>query len=257
VEAAVRVLAEGVAASATTTATAQRVHQLKTWPVPFQAILDGNKTHEFRVDDRPWDTGHVLHLREWEPQTKTYTDREAFVLVTHITRSGWHGIPAGHCVMSVRLMPPTTTATEPPLPGELEARVDDLNDRVWKLDELNGETSEPAQFQRREPVDPTPQPGGWIARMEARVAALEAAREPKPEAQEPKRTWSLPSYSQAAHLGPCQRMGMGSVCHGVARTIANGLDVYCEAHRHGGYLASSDPRDEAEARKLGVWGGEP
>jgi hypothetical protein len=83
------------------------IHELKTWPDPFAAVLDGTKTHEIRVADRPYAVGDVLHLREWDPATAWmttagYTGREVRVEVTYLTTGGSWGMPEDRCVMSIR-----------------------------------------------------------------------------------------------------------------------------------------------------------
>lgn len=74
------------------------IHELKTWPEPFEAIWQGEKHHEVRVDNRGFDMGDELFLLEWNPTTQEYTKRGIMVLVTHITRAPW--VPEPLCVMS-------------------------------------------------------------------------------------------------------------------------------------------------------------
>jgi hypothetical protein len=78
-----------------------REHELKTWPEFFQAILDGTKRHEIRVDDRGFAVGDVLVLREWDPHVDDYTNRKLRVLVTYKTGGGNWGLPSNVCVMSI------------------------------------------------------------------------------------------------------------------------------------------------------------
>lgn len=76
------------------------VHDLKCWPTPFGAMLRGSKSFEFRKNDRDFNTGDTLHLREWDPGTEQYTGRTLDCLVTYILHSGF-GLPDGYCIMSV------------------------------------------------------------------------------------------------------------------------------------------------------------
>lgn len=75
------------------------VHELKTWPEPFDAILRGVKRFEFRKDDRWFDVGDILRLREWS-QNDGYTGRSVDVRVTYLLAAGF-GIPPGYVVMSI------------------------------------------------------------------------------------------------------------------------------------------------------------
>ena len=43
------------------------MHALKTWPDFFQAIADGRKNFEVRYDDRGFQAGDMVVLREWDP----------------------------------------------------------------------------------------------------------------------------------------------------------------------------------------------
>lgn len=76
-------------------------HKLKTWPVFFQAILEGRKKHEIRVNDRDYRAGDSLVLQEYEPEVGRYTGREIIVQVTYLTPGGTWGLPANVCVMSI------------------------------------------------------------------------------------------------------------------------------------------------------------
>lgn len=90
----------------------ERVHELKTWPEPFGAMLDGSKRFELRKDDRGFAVGDVLLLREWDPaiyvvrgqpyyDACAYTGRKLRVRVTYILHGGRFGLPNGMCVMGV------------------------------------------------------------------------------------------------------------------------------------------------------------
>ena len=48
----------------------------KIWPEYFQAITDGKKTFELRLNDFDIEDGDTLLLRERDPKSKEYTGRE-------------------------------------------------------------------------------------------------------------------------------------------------------------------------------------
>jgi hypothetical protein len=76
-------------------------HQLKTWPEYFDAILEGRKQFEYRRNDRNFQVGDFLCLREWKPEgfaddfgeriQGNYTGREIIRRVTYLllTRDGY------------------------------------------------------------------------------------------------------------------------------------------------------------------------
>lgn len=84
------------------------VHELKCWPSPFQAMLDGIKTFEFRKADRDYEVGNYLLLREWLPYSENnesgkgeFTGRVLRRLVTYVLRGPSFGVPEGYVVLSV------------------------------------------------------------------------------------------------------------------------------------------------------------
>jgi len=79
-----------------------KLHELKTWPEPFQAVWEGRKLHEIRTNDRDFRERDVLNLREFDPSTQTYSGRQKLMRVTFITLGGSWGLPGRLCVMSVK-----------------------------------------------------------------------------------------------------------------------------------------------------------
>lgn len=100
------------------------IHDLKTAPEHFAAILSGLKTAELRKDDRNFAVGDTLLLREWNKQkaddyyshhydpllsmaemweravTRAYTGRALRRTVTHIVKGGpW--LASGYVMLSL------------------------------------------------------------------------------------------------------------------------------------------------------------
>lgn len=89
-----------------------KIHDLKCHPAPFEAMALGHKTFEFRKDDRDFQEGDLLRLREWTPAPDSksvghYTSREIMVRVTYLLAGPEFGVPDGYVVMSVshRILP--------------------------------------------------------------------------------------------------------------------------------------------------------
>jgi len=88
-------------------------HELKTWPEYFEAVSKGIKTFELRKHDRNFQVGDFLLLKEWQPtgfsdvspneKTDYYTGADISVQVTYILTGEL--VPAGYCVMSIKLIP--------------------------------------------------------------------------------------------------------------------------------------------------------
>jgi hypothetical protein len=78
-------------------------HDLKTWPQYYQAIIDGLKTFDIRKDDRGFQVGDELLLREYKPDKQQYTGRQLLVKVTYVTRGGQWGIPEGLVILAIKV----------------------------------------------------------------------------------------------------------------------------------------------------------
>lgn len=97
-------------------------HLLKTDPEVFQAVLDGAKTFEIRLNDRGYAVGDVLGLRETK-HTGTemragaplvYTGRECQRFVSHVLTG--YGLAEGWCCLSFDL--PHAGGASAPVAGE-------------------------------------------------------------------------------------------------------------------------------------------
>lgn len=97
-----------------------REHELKCAPAPFHALKRGDKTFEYRKNDRDFQTGDTLRLREWEyPRTPPghkghdappvppdyYTGEEIRAAVLYCLYGPAYGVPEGYVVMSIHVIP--------------------------------------------------------------------------------------------------------------------------------------------------------
>ena len=78
------------------------VHDLKCWTDIFQDVYLGVKSFEVRVNDRGYQVGDTLHLREYNPTTNTYSGRWVSRRVTYILHGGKFGIPDNLVIMAIR-----------------------------------------------------------------------------------------------------------------------------------------------------------
>lgn len=80
------------------------LHELKIWPTYFDAVVDGAKTFELRRDDRGFRAGDMLLLREWNPNTNSYTGRSVRCRVDYLLAgSPEFGLLRGFVVMAIKV----------------------------------------------------------------------------------------------------------------------------------------------------------
>jgi len=100
------------------------IHELKTWPGYFERIVNGSKTFEIRRNDRGFQAGDVLRLREYEPAGdhdecpdtrctgRRYSGREVLRSVGFVAAGRLFGLDLGeHVVLS--LVPPHDAEVTP------------------------------------------------------------------------------------------------------------------------------------------------
>lgn len=78
-----------------------KVHRLKTWRAPFEAVWLGAKLYEIRENDRGYETGDTLELAEFDHVAETFTGREVHAEVTYMTHGGQWGLPPNLCVLGI------------------------------------------------------------------------------------------------------------------------------------------------------------
>jgi len=75
------------------------IHDLKTWPEYFEKVVSGEKRFEVRKNDRNFNVGDLLLLREFE-QGGWYTGRLIYQKVTYILADPSY-VKDGYVVMSI------------------------------------------------------------------------------------------------------------------------------------------------------------
>jgi hypothetical protein len=93
-------------------------HELKIWPQFFVPVSEGRANFQFRKNDRDYQEGDLLRLREWEPPVPGeahfdedfhYTGREVLVKVNYIMRVFDFGewpppVPADYVIMGTEIV---------------------------------------------------------------------------------------------------------------------------------------------------------
>lgn len=75
-------------------------HDLKTVEPHFTDIWEGRKKMEIRFDDRGYSVGDILHLRQYDLNSNSFSGREIITDVTHILKDEKF-LQSGYCAMSL------------------------------------------------------------------------------------------------------------------------------------------------------------
>lgn len=75
------------------------VHELKTLPEFFQAVKEGIKPFEVRKNDRKFEVGDSLYLREWTGEE--YTGRKLIRIITYILENPLY-VKEGYVILAIK-----------------------------------------------------------------------------------------------------------------------------------------------------------
>jgi len=76
------------------------IHELKIYPQYFRAVLERRKTFEVRKNDRHFEVGDSVCLREYDPFTDKYTGRMWYGDITYILDNDAY-CKKGYVIMSI------------------------------------------------------------------------------------------------------------------------------------------------------------
>lgn len=77
-------------------------HELKTVQPYFEKIWGAEKTFEVRENDRDFQSGDVVRLKEYDPETDTYSGREVRVRISYVL-SNYEAIKTGYVVFGFHI----------------------------------------------------------------------------------------------------------------------------------------------------------
>lgn len=76
-----------------------KIHELKIAPEYFEKLLSKEKTFEFRYNDRNYQVGDILKLKEYHDNK--YTGRETSVQITYILQD-FEGLQSNYVILSIK-----------------------------------------------------------------------------------------------------------------------------------------------------------
>jgi hypothetical protein len=76
-----------------------QTHEIKCWPPFFGAIRRKEKNFDVRRDDRGYQKGDTVVLREWDPRRAGFTGNDEHRKIKFILTGGQFGIEPGYVVL--------------------------------------------------------------------------------------------------------------------------------------------------------------
>lgn len=77
------------------------MHYLKIYPKYFNAVLSGKKTFELRKNDRGFQVGDDILLREWD--NINYSGRYILTEITYILDDSFIGLEKGYVILGIKV----------------------------------------------------------------------------------------------------------------------------------------------------------
>lgn len=81
--------------------TEKKIHELKIYPTYYKAVSNGEKTFELRKNDRDYQVGDILNLKEWDGNK--YTGHSMMRRISYIySGNGNYGLSEGYCILGIK-----------------------------------------------------------------------------------------------------------------------------------------------------------
>ena len=78
-----------------------QTHKLKCWPEIFEAFVECKKTFDIRFNDRDYQVGDIIKMREWNPDNKEHSGRGLDFKIVYITRGLFDQLKANMIVIQL------------------------------------------------------------------------------------------------------------------------------------------------------------
>lgn len=78
-----------------------KTHELKCWPEYYKLVTSGLKDFELRLDDRNFEEGDTVILKEWNPVTKQYTNHEHIRKIVYVFRDEEMGLKRDYVILQL------------------------------------------------------------------------------------------------------------------------------------------------------------
>ena len=77
------------------------IHNLKIETRYWNRVKEGVKPWEIRLNDRDYQTGDIIVLREWNEAEKKYTEEYSQYEIKYLLHGSGYGLEEGYCIMTL------------------------------------------------------------------------------------------------------------------------------------------------------------